>query len=52
MKIFVYVMMIIIFLYTAGFSVTLWKEKSKVGSIVVFTLALVVVIAPFFTIIK
>lgn len=52
MNIFVYVMMIIIFLYTTGFTVSLWKDNNKIGSIVVFMLALVVAVAPFFTILK
>ncbi|MCC3356634.1 hypothetical protein [Bacillus sp. REN16] len=52
MRIFIYLMMIIMFSYTAGFSVSLWKDKNKPGSIVVFGLALLVAIAPFFTILK
>ncbi|MEH7223167.1 hypothetical protein V7112_05070 [Bacillus sp. JJ1566] len=52
MKLFIYLMMTIMFAYTAGFSVSLWKDKNKPGSLVVFGLALIVAIAPFFTIIK
>lgn len=50
MNIIIYAIMISIFFYTAGFSVTLWKEKNKMGSTVVMLLALVVVVTPFFTI--
>lgn len=52
MRIVIILAMISIFLYTASFSITIWKEKNKVGSIAVFTLALIVAIAPFFTILK
>ncbi|MEH7379865.1 hypothetical protein V7138_05225 [Bacillus sp. JJ1533] len=52
MKLFIYLMMTIIVAYTVGFSVSLWKDKNKPGSIVVFGLALVVAVSPFFTILK
>lgn len=52
MTLFIYVMMTIMFVYTAGFAVTLWKDKNKSGSIVVFGLAMTIAIAPFFTVLK
>jgi 4-amino-4-deoxy-L-arabinose transferase-like glycosyltransferase len=52
MNIFVYSIMTIVFVYTAGFGVSLWKEKNKAGSVVVFLVALVVVVTPFFTLLK
>ncbi|MDR4889031.1 hypothetical protein RGU12_16085 [Fredinandcohnia sp. QZ13] len=52
MNLFIYLMMTILFAYTTGFSISLWKDKNKPGSIVVFGLALVVAVAPFFTILK
>lgn len=38
--------------YTLGFSITLWKERSKVGAITVFFLGLAIVVLPFFSILK
>ncbi|WP_180271193.1 hypothetical protein [Fredinandcohnia onubensis] len=52
MDAFIYLMMTIAILYTVGFSITLWKDKNKPGSIVVFGFALIIAIAPFYTIIK
>ncbi len=52
MNAFIYLMMTITTLYAVGFSISLWKDKNKPGSIVVFGLALIIAIAPFFTIIK
>lgn len=40
------------FFYSVGFSVTLWKDKNKLGSIVVFILALLIVITPFFSVLR
>ncbi|WP_218962739.1 hypothetical protein [Fredinandcohnia onubensis] len=47
-----YLLLIIMFLYTIMFSVSLWKDKNKSGSIVVFGLAIIIAIGPFFTIFK
>lgn len=52
MNYFIILIMIIMFFYTAGFSFQLWKEKNKLGSLVVLTLALAVGITPFFTILR
>lgn len=43
---------LIIVVYTLGFSITLWKEKNKVGSIAVFSLTMSVIILPFFSVIQ
>jgi len=40
---------IVIALYTFGFSITLWKEKNKSGSLAVCALAASIAILPFFT---
>lgn len=52
MKIFIYLLMMVIVIYTSGFSYTLWKEKNKIGAVAVLTLAIIVAVAPFFTILK
>jgi hypothetical protein len=52
MNIFVFVMVAIIFFYTMGFSIHLWKNKNKMGSISVGLIALGLVITPFFGIAK
>ncbi|WP_161493874.1 hypothetical protein [Virgibacillus necropolis] len=49
MTLFVWIMITIVFLYTMGFSIKLWKE-SKVGSCAVALVAVAIVIAPFFTV--
>ncbi|MCH1627374.1 hypothetical protein [Fredinandcohnia quinoae] len=52
MNIFIFIVVFAVFIYTVGFSISLWKDMNKIGSIMVFILALVVIIVPFFTIIK
>ncbi|MEN2467451.1 hypothetical protein [Ornithinibacillus sp. FSL M8-0202] len=52
MKLVIWLVMIIMFVYTIGFSITLWKGNSKMGSITTFLLALAIVILPFFTILR
>ncbi|WP_156290515.1 hypothetical protein [Oceanobacillus salinisoli] len=43
---------IFVFFYTAGFAVTLWREKNKLGSAAVFLLAVSIVITPFFSVFR
>ncbi|MGM8216664.1 hypothetical protein ACLIA0_14050 [Bacillaceae bacterium W0354] len=50
MRVFIWMIIIIMFIYTIGFSITLWKEKSKQGAIAVFIIAVLIVIAPFFSV--
>ncbi|MFS0600426.1 hypothetical protein [Peribacillus frigoritolerans] len=52
MNIFVWIIMISIFLYTIGYSIELWKDKNKVGSFAVFTLALSIVVVPFLSVLR
>ncbi len=52
MTIILWILVFLIFLYTIGFALTLWKDKNKVGSIAVFILALVTIIIPFFSSIR
>ncbi|WP_157052509.1 hypothetical protein [Ornithinibacillus contaminans] len=52
MNLLIWSVMITMFLYTAGFSITLWKEKNKLGSIAVFLMAISIVITPFFTVLR
>ncbi|WP_442598874.1 hypothetical protein [Neobacillus sp. D3-1R] len=52
MTAFTIVLIIFIFFYTAGYSLQLWKEKNKLGSISVFILALALVVTPFFTVLN
>lgn len=48
----IWVFIISIFIYTAGYSITLWRENSKLGSITIFILAIAIVIMPFFSVFK
>ncbi|HWL24433.1 MAG TPA: hypothetical protein VNR38_11900 [Ureibacillus sp.] len=52
MNVFVWITMIGMFLYTVGFSIELWKQKNKLGSIAVSVLAVSIVIVPFFSILN
>jgi len=52
MKIVIGLVVLVTFLYTAGFAVTLWRDKNKIGSFVIFLLAIGVVITPFFSVFK
>ncbi|WP_453994814.1 hypothetical protein [Bacillus nitroreducens] len=49
---FIYLLMLIMLIYTIGFSISLWKDKNKLGSVVIFGFALVIAVAPFFTLLK
>jgi hypothetical protein len=46
---FIFILVFIMFAYTIGFSLQLWKEKNKLGAFGVLILALTVGVAPFFT---
>jgi hypothetical protein len=48
MNIVLWVIVIIMFLYGGAFSVTLWKEKQKSGSIVIMVCTLFIGIGPYF----
>ncbi|MFD2445365.1 hypothetical protein ACFSO7_15480 [Bacillus sp. CGMCC 1.16607] len=52
MNIFIFLIALLVFFYTLGYSITLWKEKNKMGSLAVLLLALSVIITPFFTVIR
>jgi hypothetical protein len=52
MKIVIWLLMIIVFFYTIGFAITLLKEKNKVGFVATFLLAISIVVAPFFSVLK
>lgn len=52
MTIVVWLLMIGMFLYTVGFSIELWRQKNKSGSIAVFILAISIVVAPFFSVLS
>ncbi|WP_157037555.1 hypothetical protein [Ornithinibacillus californiensis] len=52
MRLFIWAVMLIMFFYTIGFSITLWKGNSKKGSIAVLFLALAIVITPFIAVLK
>ncbi|MCA1029776.1 hypothetical protein LCL95_01865 [Bacillus timonensis] len=45
-------LLLIISLYTAGFGITTWKEKNKIGALAILSLAAVILVLPFFTIFK
>ncbi|MFS0861647.1 hypothetical protein [Fredinandcohnia sp. 179-A 10B2 NHS] len=51
MKIFIYVMLIIMISYTVGVAKSLWKDN-KIGAIAIFFLAIAIVVMPFFSILK
>ncbi|WHY67817.1 hypothetical protein [Neobacillus sp. SuZ13] len=50
MKIFIYVSLFLIIVYTMGFGVSMWKEKQKMGALAIFFLSLCLIILPFFSI--
>lgn len=52
MNAFILLVVAIIFFYTMGFSIHLWKSKNKMGSISVGILALILAITPFFGVLK
>jgi hypothetical protein len=42
----------LVFLYTMGFAITLWKKKNKMGAVAVFLLASFSLVLPYFTYFK
>jgi len=48
----IWIFILIMFFYTAGYSMTLWRERNKVGAISTFILAIAIVITPFFSVFK
>ncbi|MFK9090831.1 hypothetical protein [Bacillus salipaludis] len=52
MTIVTVIVLIVISIYTAGFAVTLWKEKQKYGAAAVIFLTLAILILPLFSILK
>ncbi|WHY87135.1 hypothetical protein QNH39_04535 [Neobacillus novalis] len=50
MKIVTVIVLLVISIYTAGFAVSLWKEKQKFGAAAVFFLTLAILVLPFFSI--
>lgn len=47
-----WLIMIVVFMYTAGFALKLWQNKNKAGSIAVFILALAIAVTPFFSVLN
>ncbi|MFD2043909.1 hypothetical protein ACFSTA_05065 [Ornithinibacillus salinisoli] len=52
MNIAIWFVILLVNVYTLGFSVTLWKEDSKIGSITMFLVAVAIVISPFFSVLR
>ncbi|MFO1443709.1 hypothetical protein KDN24_10905 [Bacillus sp. Bva_UNVM-123] len=52
MTIIIWVSLIILFIYTFGFSISLWNNKNKTGSIAVFLLAIATIVCSFFSVLK
>ncbi|MEH7414975.1 hypothetical protein V7266_06775 [Neobacillus drentensis] len=51
MNLLTYIVLFIIIAYTVGFGVTLWKQKQKFSAAAVFSLCLILIVLPFFSII-
>jgi hypothetical protein len=47
-----WVMIILMTVYSAAFSISLWKNKNKGGSLFIMLLALFILIAPYFILFK
>lgn len=52
LKILFYIVLFILFLYTLGFAVSLWKEKQKMGALGTLILCLLLIVLPFFSMYK
>lgn len=52
MNIMYFLIVLGMFIYTVGYSIVLWKDRNKIGSIAVFSLACMVAVLPFFTLFK
>lgn len=47
-----WILVLIMFCYSAFFSVTLWKEKNKGGSVIIMIFALFIAIGPYFILMR
>jgi hypothetical protein len=52
MIILLWLLVIMVFLYTMGFALSLWKNKNKIGAIAVFFLAVFAIVLPYLTYFK
>ncbi|MEH7438051.1 hypothetical protein V7182_11285 [Neobacillus drentensis] len=52
MTIALWFMIIIMATYSGSFSISLWKDKNKSGSIVIMIFALFILVAPYFVLMK
>ncbi|MBY0121704.1 hypothetical protein [Bacillus sp. S/N-304-OC-R1] len=52
MVIMTWILMIFLFTYTIGFSVALWKDHNKIGSLAVSSLVVITFVSAFFGILK
>ncbi|MBP2239660.1 hypothetical protein J2Z40_000213 [Cytobacillus eiseniae] len=52
MRLIIVPLLIILFLYTFGFSIMLWREKNKMASFAVLGLAIATVVSAFFSVLK
>ncbi|MFZ3578736.1 hypothetical protein [Virgibacillus sp. DJP39] len=48
MTVIIWLSITLIFLYTIGFSITLWKSKNKIGSCATALIASLIAVIPFF----
>lgn len=49
MKLGIGLLVFVVFIYTVGFAITLWKDKNKMGTFAILILAISIVIVPFFS---
>ncbi|MGM8213762.1 hypothetical protein ACLIBH_13395 [Virgibacillus sp. W0430] len=48
----IWLLILIGFVYTAGFAYTLWKQKNRIGAFSIFLLACAIIVTPFFSVLK
>ncbi|WP_313800867.1 hypothetical protein [Cytobacillus sp.] len=47
MKIFIWIALILVSLYSFGFTISLWRDKKRLGSVAVLSLAAATIIVAF-----
>ncbi|MDY0406051.1 hypothetical protein P5G51_012210 [Virgibacillus sp. 179-BFC.A HS] len=48
MQILLALIAFVMFFYTGGFAISMWKNKNKIGSIPIFMMAIAIAVLPFF----
>lgn len=52
MTVLIWIVMIIMTFYTLGFSISLWRDKKKIGALAVLSIAIATIVSALFGVLK